>query len=27
VFAITAAVGVQLHHFASLIDHLCHGVA
>jgi Zn-dependent protease with chaperone function len=27
VFAITAAVGVQLHHFASLADHLCHGVA
>jgi hypothetical protein len=27
VFAITAAVGVQLHHFASLVDHLCHGVA
>jgi len=26
VFAITAAVGVQLHHFASLADHLCHGV-
>jgi len=27
VFAIAGAVGVQLHHFASLVDHLCHGVA
>jgi Zn-dependent protease with chaperone function len=26
VFAITVSVGVQLHHFASLFDHLCHGV-
>ncbi len=27
VFALAGAVGVQLHHFASLMDHLCHGVA
>lgn len=27
VLVITAAAGVQLHHFASLLDHLCHGIA